>query len=180
MKLSTLTTLVQVVRIPPASKRRTASDPGAGNRSSVGSPPASPRKEKAAAEPHTIRSCSGDAPKTHECLLEGGEDAIERVARLVHTDEFIIDPEGGVNAPRLLSLTRRELLIKARLVGVNALVDEEWTLTIQKPKRRGAKTRVNIHYTAVAARCKAQDPQVPVAIHDAQGLPGLMTVLERI
>lgn len=118
---------------------------------------------------------------THESLLDAADDnAVERIARLVHDDEFIVDPAGGVHAPRLVALTRRELLTKAGMVGANALVDEQWTVTICKPKRRGTKTRVNVHYTAVAARCKGADPQVPVAIQEAQGVPGLMTVLERV
>lgn len=100
---------------------------------------------------------------THESLLDAADDnAVERIARLVHDDEFIVDPAGGVHAPRLVALTRRELLTKAGMVGANALVDEQyvphcapfcfslltrdarWTVTICKPKRRGTKTRVNV------------------------------------
>lgn len=134
MKFSTL---VQIARMPPSSKRRTVSEPGPGDRPSTpqASPPASPRKEKAGAEPSTVRSCSGDAPKTHECLLDAGEDAIERVARLVHNDEFVLDPQGGVQSQRLLALTRRELVTKAQFVGANALVDEECVPSPSRSRR---------------------------------------------
>lgn len=187
MKLSTLSHLVQIARSArtPAKdkgKQRSASDPGLGNGSRPLESPPSPSSPRAARSPTMLRSMSGDAPLTHQALRDAAvsDEAIERRAKLVHVDEFICDPEGGVDAKRLLVFARRSLLTKATLVGCTALVDEEWTCTILRPKRRGQKIRVIINYTAVAAKCSTPDPQVPVAIQEAQGIPGLMTVIERL
>jgi len=113
-----------------------------------------------------------------------GDAEIARKAKLVQKDEFLCSASGGVDAARLLHFSRKALFTKSELLGGNALIEEGWTCTICTPRKKTMRSkrpiRVVIEYTGVAASCKSPDPQQPVALNEAKGLPGgLMTILDR-
>jgi len=97
----------------------------------------------------------------------------------MHQDQFIC--LGAVDLPKLLRACRATLYDNAQNLGANVLIDEHWSATIYGPKHRTDSTfRVHIHYSASAARSEKCDPRRPVALDQAKGIPGLMTILERI
>ena len=54
-----------------------------------------------------------------------------------------------------------------------------WSCKVRGPK--SGIYRVHIEYAACPARSfKASDPGRPVALSNARGIPGLMTVIERL
>ncbi|KAH7104809.1 hypothetical protein BKA62DRAFT_614354 [Auriculariales sp. MPI-PUGE-AT-0066] len=195
MKFATLSHVVAIFRGVPApepkrskKQRRAVSDPGTSPSpaASTSKSPAILTRPSSPSASLAIVSSSGISPQTHPCLLppapvEQPQEGIDRRAIMEQRDEFICDPHGGVNAQRLLALTRREMLSKASTIGAHALVDEQWSVSIIRPKRLGRAARTRITYAAVAARSThGTDPQMPVALSQAKGLPGLMTVIERL
>jgi len=94
-------------------------------------------------------------------------------------DQFIC--VGAVDLAKLLRACRATLYDSAESLGANVLVDEQWDVKICAPKHRNDSTfKVNIRYSASAARSEKCDPHRPVALDQAKGIPGLMTILERI
>jgi len=88
---------------------------------------------------------------------------------------------GGVDMKRLIRAARTALYHTAENVGANVLIDEHWSATICGPKHRNDGTfRVNIRYSAAAARSERRDARRPVALDQAKGVPGLMTIIERV
>jgi len=81
---------------------------------------------------------------------------------------------------KLLRASRSKVLERALALGGNVLVDEMWTCNVSGPRHGGSGTFiVNINYTASAARSTRPDPSNPVALDQAKGVPGLMTILGR-
>ncbi|KAI0763080.1 hypothetical protein BD413DRAFT_484725 [Trametes elegans] len=133
---------------------------------------------RAKAKSHHIESTSGDAPQTHPSLDGAGAVSTLKVP-LEQVETFVC--RDGVDTALLLRAVRGALLEKAQELGANVLVDEHWTCTICGPRHRSDGTfRVYIHYTASAARSDRRDPQRPVALESARGVPGLMTILKRV
>ncbi|KZT04449.1 uncharacterized protein LAESUDRAFT_657779 [Laetiporus sulphureus 93-53] len=93
--------------------------------------------------------------------------------------EYTFVCRDGVDTARLLRLVRAELLEQAKTLGGSVLVDEQWSCTICGPRDDGRTFKVHIRYAASAARSARPDPQSPVAIEHAKGIPGLMTILDR-
>lgn len=92
-----------------------------------------------------------------------------------YTDRF--ECVGGVNVTTLLRATRTTLLETVMKLGANALIDEQWDCIISGPKNGVYK--VQTRYAASATRCMRPDPRRPVALDQAEGIPGLMTILKR-
>ncbi|KAJ7185667.1 hypothetical protein C8R46DRAFT_1061382 [Mycena filopes] len=136
------------------------------------------KMRRAQAKPSHIESSSGEHPQSHPDVLAAVADPERAPLRL--TDTFICD--GAVNVVQLLRATRNALLdLAAGLDGANALVDEQWSCTIHGPKHKPNRTfKVQISYTASAARSSCADPHRPIAVDKAKGVPGLMTVIKRI
>ncbi|RDX44419.1 hypothetical protein K466DRAFT_556178 [Polyporus arcularius HHB13444] len=136
------------------------------------------RRHRKKAKEHHIESSSADGPLTHPSLT--GENVVS--ARKVPLEEhqtFIC--RDGVDTAKLVRAVRGSLYQKALDVGANVLVDEQWTCTICGPRHRSDGTfRVHIHYSAQAARSNKPDPQHPVALQNAKGVPGLMTIVSRL
>ncbi|KAL7277300.1 hypothetical protein ACG7TL_009156 [Trametes sanguinea] len=149
------------------------------------------RRHRARAKAHHIESASGDAPQTHPGLDASGAASPERIP-LERNETFVC--RDGVDATKLLRAVRGALYEKAQTFGANVLVDERvspyavltsrdsrWTCTICGPRHRSDGTfRVYIHYSANAARSDRRDPQRPVALENARGVPGLMTIVNRL
>ncbi|OSD01512.1 hypothetical protein PYCCODRAFT_1369239 [Trametes coccinea BRFM310] len=136
------------------------------------------RRHRARAKAHHIESASGDAPQTHPGLDASGAASPERIP-LERNETFVC--RDGVDATKLLRAVRGALYEKAQTFGANVLVDERWTCTICGPRHRSDGTfRVYIHYSANAARSDRRDPQRPVALDKARGVPGLMTIVNRL
>ncbi|KAJ8469107.1 hypothetical protein ONZ51_g9206 [Trametes cubensis] len=134
------------------------------------------RRHRSKAKSHHIESTSGDSPQTHPSL-EGAASA-EKIP-LEKNETFVC--RDGVDTTKLLRAVRGALLEKAQTFGGNVLVDERWSCTICGPRHRSDGTfRVYIHYSANAARSAKRDPQRPVALDKARGVPGLMTILNRL
>ncbi|KAF8186966.1 hypothetical protein K438DRAFT_1907573 [Mycena galopus ATCC 62051] len=130
-------------------------------------------------KPRHIESSSGEDPQSHPDVLEAVTSTTAR-APLRHIDTFICT--GAVNVAQLLRFTRNSLMEVAQFIGANALVDEKWDCTILRPKpgRTNGTFKVQISYTAFATLSDRADPNRPVALDKAKGVPGLMTVLKRI
>ncbi|KAG7094745.1 hypothetical protein E1B28_005562 [Marasmius oreades] len=122
-----------------------------------------------------IESTSGEEPISHPGLSESL--ASPQKASIIHRDTFMCS--GGVNLARLLGMTRQTILERAEEAGANCLVEEKWKCVITGPRRPRGAYKVHIHYSAFAAKSKESDPHKPVALDNAQGVPGLMTILER-
>ncbi|KAI0947893.1 hypothetical protein AcW1_009536 [Taiwanofungus camphoratus] len=134
------------------------------------------RRHSLRAKEHHIESCSV-FPQTHPSLSGEGTVSVRRVP-IVQEDDFVC--RDGVDAVKLLRLSRASLYEKARTIGASVLVDEEWSCTICTPRHRTDGTfRVHIRYSAHAARSDIRDPQKPVALERVRGVPGLMTILSR-
>ncbi|KAI0346467.1 hypothetical protein BDW22DRAFT_1323945 [Trametopsis cervina] len=121
---------------------------------------------------YPIQSSSG-GPKTHP-TLSGDDKTSPRKIPLVEERRFLC--RDGVDVKKLLRTIRAFLLEEAQSLGANVLVDEEWTSHIHSPRRDGV-FKVDIRYVAYATRSDIPDPQQPVALDQAAGVKGLMTVL---
>ncbi|EIN08359.1 hypothetical protein PUNSTDRAFT_68484 [Punctularia strigosozonata HHB-11173 SS5] len=126
---------------------------------------------------HHIVSSSGDAPQTHPSLAGEGVTSAKKVG-LRYRDVFVC--ANAVDPAKLLRATRDRLLEMAESIGANALVDERWEMTVCGPKHRNdGSFRVYVEYSAKAARAAIPDPRKPVALQNAKGVPGLMTITHR-
>lgn len=125
---------------------------------------------------HHLFSSSEEEPITHAGLKEGAIPGVPAIP-VEYTDRF--DCEGGVNAVTLIRVTRNTLLETVEeFLGANALVDELWDCTICGPKH-GHHYKVEISYSGSAIRSSNPDPHHPVAVENAKGVPGLMTIIKR-
>lgn len=126
-------------------------------------------------ESGNIKSSSGPA-RTHDTLA--CTKPVKVGPRVVHTEQFLC--KGGVDACRLLDLSRRGLYSMAKEMGGNVLLDEEWDCSIRHPRLyKNHEFKVTIHYTATVARSFSPDGQRAVGIEAAKGIKGLMTILDR-
>ncbi|KAL6306392.1 hypothetical protein BKA93DRAFT_729404 [Sparassis latifolia] len=134
------------------------------------------RRYQSKANTHRIESSSGD-PQTHP-VLDGEGVVSERRVPLVQEDDFVC--RDAVDVVKLLRAVRATLYENAETLGGSVLVDEQWTCSISVPRHRNDRTyKVHIQYTASAARSDRNDPQRPVAMERARGVPGLMTIVSR-
>ncbi|KAK0452693.1 hypothetical protein EV421DRAFT_923416 [Armillaria borealis] len=141
---------------------------------------------------HCTESSSGDAPQSHFGVEEGME--CQKREPMEVTDTFIC--LGAVNVKLLLRASRGVLLETAEHIGGNVLIDERyvprihglfivahrnprWTCTIREPKNRNGTFKVQIRYSASAARSSHPDPHRPVSLDCAKSIPGLMTIVKR-
>ncbi|KAF4568640.1 hypothetical protein AB1N83_011284 [Pleurotus pulmonarius] len=122
-----------------------------------------------------IESCSGLEPIT-DPSLSGEPTTLSRKLPMALTNVYTCT--GGVNILVLLRATRRGLMERAEVLGANVLVDESWKCTICKIRWNGGY-KVNIRYHASATRSSVPDPYKPVALENAKGVPGLMTIIKR-
>ncbi|KAF9652626.1 hypothetical protein BDM02DRAFT_3266326 [Thelephora ganbajun] len=122
-----------------------------------------------------IVSTSGPEPITHPCLF----DAVSRrKVSVSRGDQFVC--VSAVDVPKLLRACRLALLDQARTIGANVLVEEQWCVSIIPPKNRAdGPYKVQVRYSASAARSDRHDPGRPVALDQSKGVPGLMTILKR-
>ncbi|KAL0960128.1 hypothetical protein HGRIS_011767 [Hohenbuehelia grisea] len=136
------------------------------------------RASSAAPKPNFVESISGDRPQSHNELSGQGVTSIRKLPMAMEDTYVCI---GGVNAKMLLRATRTSLMEQAEQAGANVLVDEQWKCTIRGPKngRTNGAFKVTIQYSASAARSVVSDPHKPVALENAKGIPGLMTILRR-
>ncbi|KAG8809053.1 hypothetical protein FRC20_001120 [Serendipita sp. 405] len=117
-----------------------------------------------------IIRCRSGEPASHEALADAeceqlGDASIER--------RYMC--QGAVNTVRLLQLTRATLFEDAKEYGATALIEEGWTCDIF---RRGKDTyEVVVRYSAIMAKASKASPATPVAIREARGVPGMMTIL---
>ncbi|KAI0366853.1 hypothetical protein BV20DRAFT_971381 [Pilatotrama ljubarskyi] len=134
------------------------------------------RRHRSKAKAHHIESSSGDEPQTHPALQ--GAVSAEKIPLELH-ETFVC--RDGVDTAKLLRAVRGALYQKALTYGANVLVDEQWTCTICGPRHRSdGSFKVYVHYSASAARSDRRDPQRPVSLDKARGVPGLMTILSRL
>ncbi|KIM46969.1 hypothetical protein M413DRAFT_440526 [Hebeloma cylindrosporum] len=123
---------------------------------------------------HEVMS-SGE-PQSHPGLAEACQDQGQASVEL--TDNFVC--AGGVNVTTLLRATRTSLLERVEPLGANALLDEQWECKIAKPKpAHKGPYKVQVHYSACAARSPVADPHKPVNLDKAKNVPGLMTIIKR-
>ncbi|KAF9262271.1 hypothetical protein L218DRAFT_867907 [Marasmius fiardii PR-910] len=122
-----------------------------------------------------VESSSGEDPMSHPGLCESL--ASPQKASIIHRDTFSCS--GGVNLGRLLGMTRERILDRAIEAGANCLVDEKWKCIITGPRRPRGAYKVQVSFAAKLKEDLARDPHKPVALDCAQGVPGLMTILER-
>ncbi|KAH8103064.1 hypothetical protein BXZ70DRAFT_905712 [Cristinia sonorae] len=130
------------------------------------------RLNRVKAKATALHSTSGDQPLTHPSIQE----VSERKVPLAIEERFVC--RDGVDAAKLLRAVRSSVYEKAESIGASVLVDEQWTCSIAGP-RKDNTYRVVIRYSASAARSSSSDPQKPVSLEQAKGVPGLMTVLAR-
>ena len=80
-------------------------------------------------QPYTILCDSGLEPLTHpraqQATFHNSKESITRTA-VAHKDTYICAGNGGVDAVRLLRVTRSFLVEQANMLGANTLVDERW------------------------------------------------------
>lgn len=123
-----------------------------------------------------IVSSSGPHPITHSSLSGAASTTRVHISR---DDEFIC--ASGVDIPKLLRACRSTLLDRATAIGANVLVDEQWRASIVPPKNPADDPyKVQIRYSASAAKSDKRDPGGPVALDQAISVPGLMTILKRV
>jgi hypothetical protein len=134
------------------------------------------RRHQEKAKAHHLTSNSGE-PQTHSPLLE--DTKTKRKLPMSRFETFTCS--GGVDTTKLIRAARMSLIENAEIIGANALVDEQWTCTICRPKnRRNSGTyRVHVYYTAQATLSQNEDPHRPVSLDKAKSIPGLMTVHKR-
>ncbi|KAF9525051.1 hypothetical protein CPB83DRAFT_566046 [Crepidotus variabilis] len=135
------------------------------------------RLEQRALRRNTMSVLTSGDPKTHTVISsnenQGACLPVEYVNQYVCT--------GGVNVAPLLRATRTSLLGRVEVLGANALMDEQWECTIYGPKHNtgnGTYT-VQVRYLASATKSAVCDPCRPVALEQAKGIPGLMTIVKR-
>jgi len=122
-----------------------------------------------------IVSTSGAEPITHPSLSNAASTHKVSVSR---EDQFVC--ASGVDVPKLLRACRSTLLDQARTIGANVLVEEQWSATITPSKNRpDGSYKVQVQYSAHAARSDRRDPGRPVALDQSKGVPGLMTIIKR-
>jgi len=122
-----------------------------------------------------IVSRSGPEPITHPSLSDVASTHKISVSR---EDQFVCI--SGVDIPKLLRACRSTLLDHARIIGANVLVEEQWSATIIPLKNRTeGPYKVQVSYSANAARSDRRDPGRPVALDQSKGVPGLMTIIKR-
>ncbi|KDR80038.1 hypothetical protein GALMADRAFT_208257 [Galerina marginata CBS 339.88] len=123
---------------------------------------------------HTVIS-SGE-PRTQPGVKEGCNTRDQVSVEWI--DNFTC--VGGVNVATLLRASRTALLERVFTLGANALLNEQWECTISGPKpvHNGAY-KVQVRYLADATHSTAADPHKPVALDQAKGVPGLMTITKR-
>jgi hypothetical protein len=125
-----------------------------------------------------ITCSSGTDPITTPSLAAPNVVSVRKVS-VVHQDQFIC--LGAVDLAKLLRACRATLFNNAENLGANVLVEEQWSAKISTAKHRNDGVfRVHIRYSASAARSEKCDSRRPVALDQAKGIPGLMTILERI
>ncbi|KAH7921143.1 hypothetical protein BV22DRAFT_1038980 [Leucogyrophana mollusca] len=123
----------------------------------------------------SIESSSGPA-RTHPTLLD--TKPVTYGPRVAHKDKFIC--KGGVDAVKLLDVSRRGLYSTAKEMGGNVLLEEQWDCKICHPRfHKHDRFKVTIHYSAQVARSPRPDAQKPIEAAAAKGVKGLMTVLDR-
>ncbi|PFH50742.1 hypothetical protein AMATHDRAFT_129298, partial [Amanita thiersii Skay4041] len=121
-----------------------------------------------------IKSTSGPA-HTHASLAN--VEITRYGPRIVNRDTFTC--EGAVDAHRLLRLIRNDVYKLACYHGWNALTEEECTISSDSKGRR-KKYTVKVCYEATIARSpRCVSVHSPVDIEAAQGVDGVMTVLNR-
>ncbi|EGO26395.1 hypothetical protein SERLADRAFT_407196 [Serpula lacrymans var. lacrymans S7.9] len=124
---------------------------------------------------HVIESTSGPAQTNTElgsAVLTVPKLHVER------KDTYIC--KGGVDARRLLSLTRQSLYLSAKNLGGTVLVDERIIYPkLEGKSRKPDQYKVKIHYFASVARSRWPDAKKPVRLEAVKGVRGLMTVLDR-
>jgi hypothetical protein len=79
------------------------------------------RRARQRAKADNIVSSSGDAPAT-SAALQGADAPVARKVAVTTRAAFLC--AGGVDAPKLIRVTRETLLARALQIGANALVDE--------------------------------------------------------
>ncbi|KAG6371647.1 hypothetical protein JVT61DRAFT_9361 [Boletus reticuloceps] len=122
-----------------------------------------------------IKSCSGPA-RTHDTLVKTTPMRVG--PRVAHTEQFLC--KGGVDARRLVDVSRKGLYSVAKAMGGNVLLEEQWDCIIRHAKlQKRGEFKVVVHYSATVARSAWPDAQKPVQIEAAKGIKGLMTVLDR-
>ncbi|KAJ3559385.1 hypothetical protein NM688_g381 [Phlebia brevispora] len=121
---------------------------------------------------YPIVSSSGE-PCTQPSLAGEGVTSARKVP-LVEEQRFLC--KDGVDLKKLLRMMRVGLLEEAQAIGATVLVEEHWACTVHSPRRDGVY-KVDIRYSASAARSNLPDAQQPVALEKAKGIPGLMTVI---
>jgi len=122
-----------------------------------------------------IVSTSGSEPITHPCL--SGAVSTQKVS-VSREDQFLC--ASAVDVPKLLRACRSTLLDQARTIGANVLVEEQWYTSIVPPKSRGdGPYKVQVQYSANAAKSDRRDPGRPVALDQSKSVPGLMTIIKR-
>jgi len=136
------------------------------------------RRSKERSKAHHISCTSGPEPVTAPSLALPDAVSVRKIP-LTHSDRFVC--VGAVDLQKLLRASRASLYDNAEHLGANVLIDEQWSATICGPKHRNDGTfKVNIRYQASAARSEKRDPCRPVALDQARGVPGLMTIIERV
>ncbi|KDQ58756.1 hypothetical protein JAAARDRAFT_128966 [Jaapia argillacea MUCL 33604] len=125
---------------------------------------------------HSMESSSGAEYQTHPSLDGEGVISAKKVA-MVQDDVFVC--ADAVDTSKLLRASRVSLMELAEEIGANVLVDERWTCNVSIPRHRDGTYRVHVKYYASAARSQRRDPGRPVALTQAKGVPGLMTIIER-
>ncbi|KAH0838589.1 hypothetical protein J3R83DRAFT_6910 [Lanmaoa asiatica] len=123
----------------------------------------------------SVKSCSGPAC-THDTLAK--TTPMKVGPRVAHTEQFLC--KGGVDARRLVNISRKGLYSIAKTMGGNVLLEEQWDCIIRHPRlQKRNEFRVIVRYSATVARSTWPDAQRPVQIEAAKGIRGLMTVLDR-
>ncbi|KAG9314649.1 hypothetical protein JVU11DRAFT_5454 [Chiua virens] len=126
-------------------------------------------------ENDSVKSCSGPA-RTHDVLAK--MEPVKVGPRVAHTEQFTC--KGGVDARRLVDLSRKGLYSVAKMMGGNVLLEEQWDCIIRHAKlQKRDEFKVVVRYSATVARSTCPDVQKPVQIESAKGIKGLMTVLDR-
>ncbi|KAF9045165.1 hypothetical protein BJ165DRAFT_139296 [Panaeolus papilionaceus] len=116
-------------------------------------------------------------PQTHSGLHSISED--QQHVPVEYVDHYVC--EGGVNVATLVRATRQALLERVDACGANSLTEEQWQCSISpKSTHHGIGTyKVDVRYSASATRSTVPDPHKPVALDQARGIPGLMTIRSR-
>jgi hypothetical protein len=136
------------------------------------------RLEKQAAKTRAGQTIlSSGEPKTHPTIASNITE--EHRLPVEYVDHFVCT--GGVNVVPLLRATRSTLLDRVEHIGANTLTDEQWECTISGPKQNNVNGtyKVEVRYHASATKSAARDPHRPVALEEAKGIPGLMTIIKR-